>query len=185
MSSFLFAIAMEYLSRNLASLKENKYFTFHPRSAKLGITHLRFADDLLLFARGGLKSAQAMQKKFTRFTKASGLQANLNKSEAYFGGVRKQKDYILQCLGLKRGDLPFKYLGVPLFTKKLSLIQWQPLIEKMTKKITSWTAKTLSYAGRVPLVQSVLFGVQAFWAQIIILPAKVVKIVEGLCRSYV
>ncbi|XP_019240555.1 PREDICTED: uncharacterized protein LOC109220547 [Nicotiana attenuata] len=55
----------------------------------------------------------------------------------------------------------------------------------MTKRITSWTAKTLSYAGRVHLVQSVLFEVQAFWAQIFILPAKVIKVVEGICRSYV
>ncbi|XP_019224302.1 PREDICTED: uncharacterized protein LOC109205989 [Nicotiana attenuata] len=55
----------------------------------------------------------------------------------------------------------------------------------MTKRITSRTAKTLLYAGRVQLVQSVLFGVQAFWAQIFILPAKVIKVVEGICRSYV
>ncbi|XP_019258261.1 PREDICTED: uncharacterized protein LOC109236524 [Nicotiana attenuata] len=177
---------MEYLSRNLASLKEEKDFKFHPRCAKLGITHLSFADDLLLFTRGDLKSVQTMQKKFTQFTEASGLQENLSKSEAYFGGVQEtERQQILQCLGFTSGELPFKYLGIPLATKKLSLMQWQPLIEKMTRKITSWTAKNISYAGRLQLVQSVLFGVQAFWAQIFILPAKVTKLVEGLCRSYV
>ncbi|XP_070055311.1 uncharacterized protein [Nicotiana tomentosiformis] len=55
----------------------------------------------------------------------------------------------------------------------------------MTAKITSWTAKTLSYIGRVQIVQSILFGIQAFWAQLFILPTKVIKIVEGICRSYI
>lgn len=48
-SPFLFAITMEYLSTNLASLKLEKEFKYHPRYAKLRITHLSFADDLLLF----------------------------------------------------------------------------------------------------------------------------------------
>ncbi|XP_019237628.1 PREDICTED: uncharacterized protein LOC109217809 [Nicotiana attenuata] len=177
---------MEYLSRNLASLKQERVFKYHPRCAKLGITHLSFADYLLLFAIGDQKTVQMMQQKFYQFTQASGLQANLSKSEAYFGGVPLvDKQQILQMLGLSNGELPFKYLGVPLSTKKLSIMQWQPLIDKMTTRITSWTAKTLSYAGRVQLVQSVLFGIQAFWVQLFILATKVIKIVEGLCRSYI
>nr|XP_009618233.1 uncharacterized protein LOC104110438 [Nicotiana tomentosiformis] len=90
------------------------------------------------------------------FTQVCRLQANLNKSEAYFGGVpTEDRQQILQLLGLSTGELPFKYLCVSLSTKKLSVLQWQPLIDKIT-------AKTLSYAGRVQLVQSILFGIQAF-----------------------
>lgn len=54
MSPFLFAIAMEYWSRGLNGLKKEREFKYHPKCAKLGITHLSFADDLLLFARGDL-----------------------------------------------------------------------------------------------------------------------------------
>ena len=46
MSPFLFAIAMEYLSRLLKGLKEDKQFKYHPRCSKLDITHLCIADDL-------------------------------------------------------------------------------------------------------------------------------------------
>ncbi|XP_075080185.1 uncharacterized protein LOC142165724 [Nicotiana tabacum] len=156
MSPFLIFIAMEYLSRNLANLKMVNEFKYHPRCAKLGITHLSFTDDLLLFAGGDLKSVQAVQQKFYQFTQVCRLQANLNKSEAYFGGVpTEDRQQILQLLGLSTGELPFKYLCVSLSTKKLSVLQWQPLIDKIT-------AKTLSYAGRVQLVQSILFGIQAF-----------------------
>lgn len=51
-SPFLFAIAMEYLSRILLGLKQVKHFKYHPRCGRLDITHLSFADDLLLFTRG-------------------------------------------------------------------------------------------------------------------------------------
>ena len=51
-------------------------------------------------------------------------------------------------------------------------------------RINSWTTKRLSYAGRAQLFKTVLFGVQAYWAQLFIIPAKIIKLIEGLCRSY-
>lgn len=53
-SLFLFAMAMKYLSRQLNTLEGSWSFSHHPRCVKLAITHLCFADDLLLFARGDL-----------------------------------------------------------------------------------------------------------------------------------
>uniref|UniRef100_A0A0V0HSC7 Putative ovule protein n=1 Tax=Solanum chacoense TaxID=4108 RepID=A0A0V0HSC7_SOLCH len=97
MSPFLFAIAMEYLSRSLNGLKEDKTFKFHPKCSKLGITHLCFADDLLIFSRGDMESIKALQKCFSTFSQASGLQANLNKSSIYFEGVAtRDKQQVIQ-----------------------------------------------------------------------------------------
>ena len=35
-------------------------------------------------------------------------------------------------------------------------------IDKITARIASWTSKVLSFAGRLQLIQSVLFSIQAF-----------------------
>ena len=94
------------------------------------------------------------------------------------------KQQIIQQLGYTMEELPFKYLGVPLSTKKMNIIQWYPLIDKIMARINSWTAKKLSYAGRTQLIKTVLFGVQSYWAQLFIIPAKIIKVIEGLCRSY-
>ncbi|XP_060182394.1 uncharacterized protein LOC132612068 [Lycium barbarum] len=185
-SPFLFAISMEYLSRCLLELKHVKEFKFHPRCAKLNITRLSFSNDLLLFSRGDSTSIPALHKCFLTFTEASGLQPNLTKSSFYFGGVsQSHKDLILLQLGYGQGDLPFKYLGIPLSTKKLSIIQWQPLINKITNRIDSWTAKKLSYAGRIQLVQSVIFGIQAYWAQLFPIHVHVLKVIDAYYRSYI
>ncbi|XP_059285704.1 uncharacterized protein LOC132039181 [Lycium ferocissimum] len=153
---------MEYLSRHLIDPSSKKEFKHHPKCSKLKITHLSFADDLLLFSRGDPKAVGLIHDRFVLFTKTSGLQAKMAKSGAYFGGVDTSiRTIILQQLGYSQGDLPFRYLGIPLASKQLSLVQWQPLIEKIVSKFSSWTAKTLSNAGRAQLVKTVLFGVQS------------------------
>ena len=82
-------------------------------------------------------------------------------------------------------ELTFKYLGVPLSTKKISVMQWHPLIDRIMSRINSWTARKLSYAGRTQLVQTMLFGVQSYWAQLFIFPAKIINLIESLCRNYI
>lgn len=134
-SPFLFAIATEYLSRKLNELKENKNFNYHPRCAKSGVTHLCFADDLLLFARSDQASIAAVHHCFLEFSSASGLQANLSKRSVYLRGVSlEEKERILQQLGFVYGELPFKYLGIPLATKKMSFI----IPSKVLKAVDSY-----------------------------------------------
>ncbi|XP_059315596.1 uncharacterized protein LOC132066268 [Lycium ferocissimum] len=119
------------------------------------------------------------------FFEASGLKANLNKSQVYFGGVDNDtKEAIISLLGYEIGELPFKYLAVPLSNKKLTIAQCQPLVDKITARITSWMARGMSYAGRVQMIRSVLFGIQAYWSQVFLLPQKVIKLIEATCRSY-
>lgn len=54
------------------------------------------------------------------------------------------------------------------------------LIEKITAKMKHWTSKLLSYAGRVQLIISIATYLQ----NIFLIPKKVLKHVEGLCRSF-
>ncbi|XP_070044554.1 uncharacterized protein [Nicotiana tomentosiformis] len=121
-----------------------------------------------------------------QFSVAFGLQANLTKSFIYFGGVEKTEQMrILQIISYSLEELPFKYLGIPLDTKYLTILRWQPLVERIVARVSSWTARKLSYAGRVELVQTVLFGIQSYWAQLFIIPAKVMKLIKAYCRSYI
>ena len=144
-----------------------------------------FVDDLLMFCRADMNSISLLQETFDKFSYASGLKANLEKSSIYMAGTNQSiRLEIIQKLGYVEGKVPFKYLGVPLSTKKLSVSQCLLLVEKFTAKLHCWSAKLLSYAGRLQLIKSVLFGMQSYWAQIFILPNKVVKMLESVCRTY-
>lgn len=67
LSSYLFSLCLEYLSRCLETLAYEKGFKFHPRCRRMKITHLTFADDLLLFSYGD-RSIDAIWKVFKMFS---------------------------------------------------------------------------------------------------------------------
>lgn len=141
LSPYLFVLCMEYLDRCLKGLRDRPQFSFHLRCKKLNLTHVCFADDLLLFARGDVHSVRELYTAFQIFSNSSGLRANVNKSSIYFGGVRPEvQEEILEEFQFTKGFLPFKYLGVPLSTKKLTILQCQPLILNILHKIERWSA---------------------------------------------
>ncbi|XP_016506388.2 uncharacterized protein LOC107824163 [Nicotiana tabacum] len=113
---------MEYLQREMMQLAENGDFNFHPRCRKMGITHICFADDLLMFCIADIESIKLLQRDFQSFSTASRLQANTDKSSIYLAGVESyKKQDILNLLRFEEGTLPFRYLGVPLSSKILTV----------------------------------------------------------------
>ncbi|XP_058785008.1 uncharacterized protein LOC131659909 [Vicia villosa] len=176
---------MEYLHRCLRKLQCNPQFRFHPKCAKLGITNICFADDLILFARGDTVSVQLIMQAVKGFSQATGLKANPLKCKVFFGGVKPddQTD-ILNITGFTAGSFPFKYLGVPITSRKLHIALYQPLIDRIVHRIQNWTASFLSYAGRRQLIQSVLNAMTSYWMQIYPMPKKVIHHICAICRSF-
>ena len=90
----------------------------------------------------------------------------------------------LEIAGFTEGHLPIKYLGMPITTSRVTKVECRLLVEKITTRIKSWTLRNISYAGRVILMNTVLFGIFTFWARIFILPQEVVNEVTKVCRNF-
>jgi len=58
------------------------------------------------------------------------------------------------------------------------------LVEKITTRISTWTTRHLSYAGRLQLINSVIFSLRTYWSSMFILPKKIIKQIEALCRNF-
>lgn len=58
LSPLLFVIGMEYLSRLLKSVEGS--YSFHPRCKTIKLSHLCFADDLMLFCKGDVEYVQVL-----------------------------------------------------------------------------------------------------------------------------
>jgi len=185
LSPLLFVLTMEYLLRLFKRASTQPDFEFHPHCKKFDITHLMFADDLVIISKASPSSIQILMTAFQRFTECSGLQANLSKSQIVFGGASPSvKAECKAITGLNEGKLPCTYLGLPITASKLSKVECMTLVEKITAKITTWTSRHLSYAGRLVLVNSVLFGIFNFWAWVFMLPQAVIDKVIKLCRNF-
>ncbi|KAL2897532.1 hypothetical protein RDABS01_039315 [Bienertia sinuspersici] len=91
---------------------------------------------------------------------------------------------ILQETKYAEDSLPFTYLGVKISSKKLSKDDCHFLVDKIGAKLRTWGTRSLSYAGRAQLVNSVLLNLHTYWASIFILPKKVIDGVINACRNY-
>lgn len=152
---------MEYLSRCLATLDANEQFTYHLRCKRIKLTHLLFANDLLLFCKADKNSIRAIMGQFQKFSLSFGLEANNDKCEIYFCGVDGSlQDEICQDLGMAKGSMPFKYLGIPLNSRKLNYVECKMFLDKIIKPVMHWTSKFLSYGARVYFINSVLAGIR-------------------------
>ncbi|XP_074282487.1 uncharacterized protein LOC141607006 [Silene latifolia] len=139
---------MKYLSRVLAAITPTVEFNFHPLCRPLQLTHLCFADDLLMFCRGDRQSILVMLRSFATFSAGSGLVMNSDKSDIYFNGMDVGEiAYILNVSGFKEGAFPFKYLGIPISYKRMAIGDCTKLVEKVVERIRGWVVRKISYAG--------------------------------------
>ncbi|XP_074305594.1 putative mitochondrial protein AtMg01250 [Silene latifolia] len=109
LSPYLFVLSMEILSRQLRTMCQPPNVSYHPKCSRIKLTHLVFADDLMIFTRGDLPSVQQAATILSSFSTWSGLTASLEKTEVYFGGVLPAvRDLILNAVGIKKGSFSFK-----------------------------------------------------------------------------
>ncbi|XP_058777123.1 uncharacterized protein LOC131651479 [Vicia villosa] len=81
--SYRFNVNGEYTQK----MTKNTDFRFHSKCQKLRLTHLTFADDVLLFSRGDDTSLRKMLIAFNSFSESTGLVVNPNKCKAFYGGM--------------------------------------------------------------------------------------------------
>lgn len=184
-SPLIFVLGMEYLSRVLNTNCNSSSFHYHSRCKTIKLNHLCFADDLILFGRADRESIKVLFDSLKIFSETSGLVANSEKSTMYLAGVcPRLHDQLTQYFLFPTGKLPFKYLGVPLSSKRIFGVDCDILVDKMTSRIRSWQAKFLSYAARLQLVNSVLMSISSYWCQIFIIPLCVIKQINVVCRAF-
>lgn len=148
MSPHLFLLCMEYLSRLLAVRTRSPDFQFHTKCISNSITHMAFADNLLLFARADPALLKILAETLDEFTLTSGLQINRRKSQLFLAGVRPfEKEQILDLFNFPLGELPIKYLGLPLSSRRLNIQHYSPLIDQIMASINRWSNSYLSLAG--------------------------------------
>ncbi|GJR70819.1 hypothetical protein Tco_0016884 [Tanacetum coccineum] len=100
-------------------------------------------------------------------------------------GIRDNvKEDILTDFPFEYGTLPVRYLGLPLLTKKMGAADFALLIEKIKLQISTWTARQLSFAGRLQLVSSVIFSLTNFWMAAFRLPKSCINKIDKLCASF-
>jgi len=114
LSPYLFVIAMEVFTKLMeAHTRPGTGFQYHPRCSRLNLTHLCFADDLLLFSNAIMSSIKQVKAALLEFESLSGLKSNPLKSSLFCSGISDRlKSILLDKLQMKEGIL---HLRVPFY----------------------------------------------------------------------
>lgn len=183
-SPYIFVLAMEALSRLLLSRFESGMIGYHPMTSDLKLSHLMFADDVMIFFDGNPNSLHGISDCLDDFGCWSGLNLNRTKTEVFTSGLTDTETHAINAYGFNAGTLPIRYLGLPLMSRKLRISDYDPLLYQLTKKFRSWAVKSLTFAGRLVLLNTVVTGIVNFWISTFMLPKGCIRKIDSLCSRF-
>ncbi|MCH82036.1 LINE-1 reverse transcriptase like [Trifolium medium] len=149
---------VEGLSAAVRTVEERNLYTgFKVGNSMKFVSHLQYADDTLFLREAIVANLWSIKAILRGFELASAPKVNFGKSKVM--GVNVSGEFLglaERFLHCSRASLPFTYLGLPAGANARSLSTWQPLIDKISRKLGSWKNKWVSMGGRVVLLNSVL-----------------------------
>ncbi|VFQ71288.1 unnamed protein product [Cuscuta campestris] len=93
LSPLLFIIASEVFSRMIKTSMERKCIQRFNTGRNFLVSHLAYADDLIIFLRGGIRNFLKFRALIKEYTEGSGQEVNYNKSRFYVGRKQSAESY--------------------------------------------------------------------------------------------
>lgn len=150
------------------------------------ISHLFFANDLLLFVEADTSQVVIIKECLLEFSKASGQKVNFAKSLMYFSPSVEDIQAASLCVmtGIPHTDDLGKYLGVPIIRSRASKDTYSDLLDEFNKKLTGWKGRCLSLAGYVTLAISIFTNLPIYQMHTSFLLVLVVEDIDKRIRFF-
>lgn len=91
---------------------------------------------------------------------------------------------VLRITGFADGNLPLRYLGVPLFQGNRKCSLFEPLLQSVRKRLEGWETHTLSLGSHMTLIRSVLLLIPIYLFQVIQPPLAVMEKLERIFNAF-
>ena len=188
LSPMLYLILMEVFSRMLRRVKGVGLIRgFKVESRRDGgesISHLLFADHIILFCDSDMEQILHIRLLLLNFQAVTGLKVNVHKSEMVPIGKVYDVHALAEILGYRVGTLPTSYLGMPLGALHNFPSIWNPILEKIERRLARWRKLYLSKGDRLILLKSVLSSLLTYFLSLFTILTYVANKIEKLQRGF-
>ena len=187
LSSYLFILGQEVLSRMLdKELCSGNISGAKASARRLAVTHVMYADDIVLFAKATRNDAEILTTCLDRYCDWSGQSINRSKSGIFFSkhtysSSRRAIKHQFQMRNLKKEAI---YLGAPLFLTRSPSKDFKFLQEKLEVKLSGWRSRCLSWASTCTLINSVAQALPNYTLSSFNIPEKIYDKLDSLTRRF-
>jgi len=150
------------------------------------LSHLMFADDVVLFGEATREQAQHIKECLKEFCDASGQKISMAKSSIYFSSNTDDATIAEVCniLEMQHTDNLGRYLGVPTVNGRVAKVMFQDVITRVEQRLAGWKSKCLSLAGQITLIKSTITAIPAYVMQSTRLPKSVCDDLDNQVRRF-
>ena len=114
----------------------------------------------------------------------TGLKDNIVKSEMVPIGEVNNVHALAKILDCRVRALPMTYLGMPLGASHKFPSIWNPILEKIERKLAGWKKLYFSKCGRLTLLKSTLSSLPTYFLFLFTIPTHVANKIEKLQRDF-
>lgn len=188
LSPYLFVLCMEQLAHMIQhEVGVGRWKPVTISQGGTGISHLFFADDVLLFAIAEVDQIRVVQQVLHSFCGASSLEINLAKSKAMASWCvdRSLKDRIVAITSIPFSDNIGKYLGFPIFHGRARKENFQFVVDRVASRLATWKTILLNKPCRVTLAKSVLRAISVYVMQLNWIPQSICDDLDAVVRKFI
>ncbi|XP_042973032.1 uncharacterized protein LOC122304830 [Carya illinoinensis] len=186
-SPYLFIMVEEILSKLLkAKFEEKKIGVFvQPRGTPL-ISHLLYANDIVIFANGSKASARAIMRVLSTYEQWLSQNVSKGKSSITFSRhiTRPRRRSIQRITRFVEGKTPFKYLGVPIIFGCMKSAYLEEIVGKIKARLEGWKNKLLANGARVLLLKHVLMSLPIYLLSTVYVPGLVMTSINRCLSNF-
>ncbi|RVW78875.1 LINE-1 retrotransposable element ORF2 protein [Vitis vinifera] len=186
LSPFLFTLVADVLSRLMIRAEETGITEgFLVGRDRTRVSLLQFADDTIFFSKASLDILQNLKIILLVFGQVSGLKINLGKST--ISGINTRQEMlsslalVLEC---RVSEWPLSYLGLPLGGNPKTIGFWDPVVERISRRLDGWKKAYLSLGGRITLIQSCLSHIPSYFLSLFKIPVSIASKIEKMQRDF-
>lgn len=151
-----------------------------------GVSHLLFADDSLLFFKAEVIQAMRIKEALDLYERCTGQLINPKECSLLFSALcpQERQDGIKAVLQVERTCFDDKCLGLPTPDGRMKAEQFQPIKERFEKRLTDWSERFLSLAGKEALIKSVAQALPTYTMGVFKMPERFCEEYEQLVRNF-
>ncbi|CAL2256142.1 unnamed protein product [Prunus armeniaca] len=187
LSPYIFVLCMEKLSHIInGDVLSKKWKPIKVVRGGPAISHIFFADDLILFGEAHTQLATIMHHCLETFCGLSGQQVNFDKSRIFYSpntnhGTATQ---IASICGSPFTDSLGNYLGVPLIHSRVKNDTYSHVVIKVQQCLASWKSHMLSMAGRLVYLQAISSAIPIYSMQTVQFPISICDKLDKMNQDF-